>query len=144
MAKGVFFGFTLKHSRPHFIRAILEGIAFQYSGTMELLRSFGIGVKEASIVGGESRNTFWNQMKADVTGVPIKSIVEADAAALGAGILAGLATRVFKGPKEAVSNMVKVKKIFKPDLDRRRKYTIILSKYRRVYKKLEQAYPVII
>ena len=56
LAKGVFYGFTLGHSKGSFVRAILEGVAFQYAESIEILNKLGISVKEASIVGGESKS----------------------------------------------------------------------------------------
>ncbi|MEM4245764.1 MAG: xylulokinase [Candidatus Bathyarchaeia archaeon] len=142
LAKGVYFGFTTAHSKKHFVRAIFEGIAFQYAETLNLLDRFGVHISEATIVGGESKSRFWNQMKADVIGRPIRSMKVADAAALGSAVLGGVASGVFRSVKDAVKSMVHKRDCFLPDNRRTREYRNVLDRYNRVYECLEKGYSV--
>ena len=46
-ASGVFFGFTLHHGKPHFVRAVLEAVAFMLRRNLELLAGAGAhGVRD--------------------------------------------------------------------------------------------------
>jgi len=140
LAKGVFYGFTLGHTKSHFIRAILEGIAFQYTETLLLLQDFEVRVREASIVGGESRSALWNQIKTDVMNKPLRTLKVSDAAALGSAILAGVASQVFTSVQKAARQMVHAKNLYRPDIGRSAQYRAILQKYDGVYSSLEKGY----
>lgn len=143
LAKAVFFGFTLSHSKAHFVRAILEGVAFQYAESLELLGKLGVEPVEASIVGGEAKSDLWNQMKADVTGLKIWVPEVEDAAALGSAILAGVGAKAYKSVEEGVSRAVRFKKAYAPNPEANRLYRGLLEKYKKVYEHVEKGYNVI-
>ena len=141
IAKGVFFGFTLSNTKAHFVRAVLEGVAFQYRETLDLLKGLGVNIREASMVGGETKSDLWNQIKADVTGKLIRIPEVVDAATLGSAILAGMGVGLYKDIKNAVERTVRFKKIYEPRQHKR--YTKLYEKYKNVYKFIEAAYEVI-
>lgn len=143
LAKAVFFGFTLGHSKAHFVRAILEGIAFQYAETLELFMDLGVSIREASIVGGEAKSELWNQMKADVTGLKIWVPEVADAAALGSAILAGIGSEAYRDAKEGVKQAVRFKKAYNPNTETHKLYQTALEKYKGVYEHLEKGYKIV-
>lgn len=144
LARAVFFGFTLGHSKAHFIRAILEGVAFQYVETLEILTELGVHVKEVSMVGGETKSSLWNRIKADVIGIPIKIPEASDAAAaLGSAILAGVGSGVYKNVQEGVERCVRSMERYDPRMDAHEKYMQIHEKYRKVYDILSPAYKTI-
>ncbi|MEM2901997.1 MAG: xylulokinase [Candidatus Bathyarchaeia archaeon] len=142
-AKACFYGFTLAHTKRHFIRAILEGVAYQYGATINILRELGIHVRRASLVGGESRSDLWNSIKASATGIPMTVMKVSDAAALGSAILGGLASEAFSSVSKAVRKMVKAKKTFKPGGRDRGKYRVLQEKYWRVYQEIQKGYQFI-
>jgi xylulokinase len=71
-ARGAFFGLTLAHSRDHMTRAILEGSAFGLRDILEAMKAAGLDVRRLTIVGGGAKGPLWRQIKADVTGVPVR------------------------------------------------------------------------
>jgi xylulokinase len=139
-ARGVFFGQTLVHKKAHFVRSILEGIAFQYAETLELLGKMGVRVKEASIVGGEARSSLWNQIKADVSGIRITRPHVEDAAALGSAVLASVGVGVHPSVKSAARNMVRTQRVYEPRLEQHREYVTLYHSYKTVYECLETAF----
>lgn len=143
LAKGVFFGFTLGHTKAHFIRAVLEGVAFQYKETVDILKTLNLNVLEASMVGGETKSHLWNQIKTDIMGERIKIPEVADAAALGSAILAGVGTGIYKDIKSATKRAVRFKRVYKPGRKSREKYAEFYEKYKKVYESLEKAYRVV-
>lgn len=143
LAKAIFYGFTLGHTKSHFVRAILEGVAFQYAESIEILSGLGVSVKEASIVGGESQSDLWNQIKADVIGRPIKTLQVPDAAALGTAILGGMSAKTFGSIHKAVEEMVRIKRVYTPNRERNLQYSKILLKYKRIYESVERGFEVI-
>ena len=121
-AKGCFFGITMKHTRAHFIRALMESIGFIVLRNIEAIESLGIPVKEIRVLGGGSRSDVWNQIKADITGRTVWTTTNSEAASLGAAVVAGVASGVFPGVEEAVGAMVKIKAEFRPDPARHEAY----------------------
>ena len=71
-ARGVFYGLTLAHTRDHMTRAILEGSAFALRDILEAMGNAGLDVRRLTIVGGGAKGPLWRQIKADVTGLPVR------------------------------------------------------------------------
>jgi xylulokinase len=114
MARGVFCGFTLGHGKGHFVRAILEGVAFNLRQILAELNRAGYRFSEVRTSGGGARSSLWNQIKADVCGLPIATLVNEETALLGDAILAGVACRVFSSAAEACNQMVAIKGRIRP------------------------------
>jgi sugar (pentulose or hexulose) kinase len=113
-AKGVFYGFTLRHSRGHFTRAIMEAVCFIVRRNIEVIEGIGVPVNEIRSLGGGARSAFWKQIEADVTGRPVLTTNNEEAATLGAAILAGKAVGLYSSVPEAVEQMVQIKARFEP------------------------------
>jgi xylulokinase len=114
-AKGVFYGFTLKHQKPHFIRAIMEALGYLVRRNIEALEHLGIAVGEIRSLGGGARSAVWNQMKADITGRPLVTMQCTEAASLGAAILAGKAVGMYGDIAAACREMIRPAARFEPD-----------------------------
>jgi xylulokinase len=89
--RGTFHGFSWGHGRAHFFRAVLESIAFEYAGYMEIIEALSphLDRVEARVVGGGARSAVWNRIKADVLGVAYRPLARADLATWGTAIVAG-------------------------------------------------------
>jgi len=135
-AKGVLFGLTLYHGKGHVIRAIIESIAYMLRRNIELLEELGVEVKEVRSTGGAARSPLWNQIKADVLQKPILTVRKEETAALGAAMLAGLATGMFPSLNEAVQSMVSIKERFSPQAANRETYDKEYEKYVELYNNL--------
>jgi xylulokinase len=70
-ARAAFVGITASHTRAHFIRAILEGVAFSLRDTFTLFNELGVPVKAVRLGGGGARGALWRQIQADVYGHPV-------------------------------------------------------------------------
>jgi sugar (pentulose or hexulose) kinase len=113
-ARGVFSGFTLRHTRGHFVRAILEGVAFNLRHNMEVLGTAGLHFSELRSSGGGARSMLWNKIKADVCGLPLVTLANAEAALLGDAILGGGACGQYGSVAEACSRMVAIERRIYP------------------------------
>ncbi len=80
--RAVFTGLSLRHGRAVLARAMLEGVAFAIRDQLDLLADGGARVTELRVSGGDTRLATWNQIKADVLGVPVVA-VPGDAAVAG-------------------------------------------------------------
>ena len=88
-AKGVFYGIGLDTGRSHFVRAVLEGVAYLLKDQVLLLERMGIPCQRVYALGGGARSDIWCQIKADVLGRPVCTTQLAETTSLGAAMLAG-------------------------------------------------------
>jgi xylulokinase len=133
-ARGAFVGITLNHSRAHFVRAIIESVCFMLRENIELLRSLSIPIERVRSLGGASKSDIWLQIKADVLNLPVEAPLNSESAVFGAGILAGIGCGVFSF--DMVDQLVKIKRVFKPDPGASLLYEKIYKNYKMIYKKL--------
>jgi xylulokinase len=113
-ARGSFTGFTLSHTRAHFVRALLEGVAFMLRRNLETIERTGIQIHEIRSSGGGARSRLWNQIKADVCNRPVVTLANEETGLLGDAILAGVASGVFQSIEDGCSAMVRVKQSLLP------------------------------
>lgn len=90
LAKGVFFGLSLIHTRAHLFRSILEGVGHGIKSNLDVLSEIGYEFKNLTAVGGGTKNVLWLQIVSDIChktqSVPETTI----GASYGNAILAGL------------------------------------------------------
>lgn len=135
-ARGAFIGISFEHERAHFIRALVESIAFMLRENIDLLKSLYIPVKKVRSLGGAAKSDIWLKIKADVLGVPVEVPQCSEAASLGAVVLAGVGAKVFPDIGQAVKEAVKIKKSFYPEPDNVAIYQKIYQDYLSLYQKL--------
>ena len=135
-ARGAFYGFTLHHGRPHFVRAVLEAVAFMLRRNLELLAGAGAAATEIRSHGGGSRSPLWNQIKADACGLPVVTLEGDSAAVRGDAMNAGVAAGVFPDLEAACSAMVVVQDRYEPDRTTRGAYDDAYGRYIRLFEAL--------
>jgi xylulokinase len=135
-AKGVFYGFTLRHTKSHFIRAIMESVIFIVRRNMEVLEDMGIRVTQIRSLGGGARSRIWKQIEADITQRPVITTKNEEAACLGAAILAGTAVGMYQSIDEACEKMVAVKERFEPNPANSGIYDMTYRNYAQLYNDL--------
>ena len=115
---GTIEGLTLAATPVDIVRALLEGIACEFSLSLDLLRRRGIELHLIRATGGGSRNAWWLQLMADLSGIPIEVVAQEEPGAFGAAILAGVGASVYESVSVAVAKLVSVSKRFEPDAAR--------------------------
>ncbi len=95
--RGAWVGFSWSHTQAHFYRALLESVAFEYAYYLGILRESipNLALTEARAIGGGARSTIWNQIKADVLGVPYQRLAGAEFGSWGSALIAGKAAGIF-------------------------------------------------
>ncbi len=131
-ARGVFFGFTLAHTRDHFTRAILEGSAYALRDITDRMRALGLQLDELRVVGGGARSQLWNQIKADVTGLLVTVPHTTETTALGAALLP-LVGGAYTTLAEACDHVVRIRDQYEPRPTAQTAYTALYQLYRHVY-----------
>ena len=95
--RGAWMGFSWGHTQAHFARSVLESVAYEYAYYLGILRDLipGLSLTEARVVGGGARSPLWNQIKADVLGVPYQPLKGNEFGSWGSAMIAGKAAGVF-------------------------------------------------
>ena len=142
-AKGVFYGATLQHKKPHFARSIMESLGYIICRNLEAIESMGLEVNQIRTMGGGSKSDIWSQIKADITGKTLNITYSSqDTACLGAAILAGTAAGIFESIDSAADNMIKIKKSFVPDMENHKTYQKQYKKWKMLFNALTELYNV--
>jgi xylulokinase len=107
-ARAAFVGITASHTEGHFIRAVLEGVAFSLMDTFTLLRELNVPIKAIRLGGGGARGPLWRQIQADVYGQPVELLQAEEGGAFGAALLAGTGVGVWTSVEAACAATVRV------------------------------------
>ncbi len=95
-ARGTIVGITRGTGRAQLARAVVESMAYQVRGVLEIMVSgSGINIAELRVDGGASVMDVLCQFQADQLDVPVTRPVRQETTALGAAYLAGLAEGVW-------------------------------------------------
>jgi xylulokinase len=113
-ARAAFVGITASHTRAHFIRAILEGVAFSLRDTFTLFEELGVPVKAIRLGGGGARGALWRQIQADVYGHPVDLLEAEEGGAFGAALLAGTGIGAWPTVESACAATVRVAETIVP------------------------------
>lgn len=105
-ARGVFFGLSARHTKAHLTRAVLEGITLSQRHNLEVLNEMGIVPTTLTACGGGGASPMWRQMIANILKVKVNTIASKEGPALGAAILAGVASGVFASVEEGCQKLV--------------------------------------
>ncbi|HEX9331552.1 MAG TPA: FGGY family carbohydrate kinase, partial [Anaerolineales bacterium] len=132
-ARGTFAGFTLAHTRGHFVRALLEGSAYAVRDITTQMQVAGIELHELRVVGGGAKSRLWNQIKADVTGLQVNVPEITETTALGAAFLALVGTGAYATLSEASEHIVKIRERIDPDPNAQSTYAEAYERYRQTY-----------
>jgi xylulokinase len=127
--RGALTGLSLRHDRGSVARAAMEGIACGVRARLETLGRTSAPATELRVSGGGAAMAVWNQIKADVTGIPVVRVA-GDSTAAGAAMLAGLGAGIYRDPAEAVSAGYRPAGKAEPDPARRALYDDLYERYR--------------
>lgn len=100
--RGAMTGLSLRHGRGALARATMEGVACGIRARLTTLGRASTPATELRVSGGGAGMQVWNQIKADVTGIPVVHVA-GDSTAAGAAMLAGLGAGIYHDPAEAVA-----------------------------------------
>ena len=88
-ARGAFLGLTLRHGQAQLVRAVIEGVTFSLYDAYQVLLEAGAQPERIIIAGGGARSQLWQQIVADIFGLPVMRLQVNEQSALGAALLAG-------------------------------------------------------
>jgi xylulokinase len=113
-ARAAFVGITASTTRGHFVRAVLEGVAFSLKDTFTLFGELGIPVRSIRLGGGGARGPLWRQIQADVYGHPVDLLEAEEGGAFGAALMAGTGVGAWPSIEAACEATVRIAQTIHP------------------------------
>lgn len=115
--RGAVFGLTRRTSKAHFVRAVLESLAYQTKDVLSVMEEeSGLPLESLCVDGGAVANNMLMQFQSDLLGVPVERPVVNESTALGAAYLAGLAVGFWQN-REELAKLRQVDRVFKPAME---------------------------
>ena len=135
-----FVGVRASHTKAHFARAVLEGVAMSMLDCKTTLNSMNIEHNEtAVIIGGGGKSPLWRQMISDALGIKLIEMKYADSS-FGSAMLAGVAAGIYESPEQAVEKCNEIISQTVPNTENTLKYKKLFKKYKAIQKALEPIY----
>lgn len=134
LARGAFVGLTIRHSREHITRSVLEGVSYGIKDSFELIQASGLGaIDQVRISGGGARSATWRQIMADVLGSELVTVNTTEGAAFGAALLAGVGAGLYGSVHEACQATIQVTGRTVPDEGATADYQGFYTRYQALY-----------
>jgi len=137
LARGAFIGLTLRHSRGHMTRAVLEGVSFGLKDSFTLIQNAGLGaITQVRASGGGTKSALWRQVLASVLEAELVTVNTTEGAAYGAALLAGVGAGAWPDVVSACKASVKITGSTMPD-------SAQVDVYRKSYALYQELYPAL-
>lgn len=141
LARGSFVGLTVRHTRAHLTRAVLEGVAFSMKDCFGLLQGAGLGsVSEVRIAGGGAKGALWRRIVASALGLPMLTVNSTEGAAYGAALLAGTGAGSWPSVEAACDATIAVTGRDEPVAGWSQAYEALYPRYRELYAALKPTF----
>ena len=134
-ARGAFIDLQLRHDRVDLAYAVMEGVSHLLRRNLDDLSGHDQPVRSVTSAGGGTASAFWNQLKADVTGIELRVPQEREDACRGAAILALAAAGVIDSITDTAALHEPTVHTYRPRTDpsRRLRYDAFDAALRRLY-----------
>ena len=136
-AKGVFYGFRLHHKKPHFVRSLVESIVYMLKSNIDVFKNSGLEIEGIRSFGGGSKSTVWNQIKADICGLPVITSNFHEPGCQGAAVLAGVGSGIYKDIEDGCGRLISLAEPVYPDQENLKRYEHGYNEYLRLNKAVE-------
>jgi xylulokinase len=140
--RGAWVGLDRHHGRAHMLRAVLEGVAYEYATYLSVLGELfpELDRDEVRVVGGGARSGAWNAIKASVLGTPYVRLEREELSCWGAALMAGAAVGLFDDIARAAFDAAEVRDRFEPDPEEHELYRELAEVYGRVLEGLSMPF----
>jgi sugar (pentulose or hexulose) kinase len=133
-AKGGIIGFGDVHTRAHFYKAILEGLAYAFRhGTERIEKRTRVPVERLRVTGGGALSDNAVQLTADIFGLPAERPHVRETSGLGAAINAACGLGLHSDYPSAIRAMTRVGEVIEPIWENHRVYDAL---YKEVFSKM--------
>ena len=135
-----FIGVRAGHTKAHFTRAVLEGVAMSLLDCKKALETLGLPLGDkAVIIGGGGKSPLWRQITADVLGMTLSEKRYADSS-FGSAMLAGIQMGIWKDPKDALAVCNADQSVTHPNAENHEQYAKVFERYKAVHDALAPIY----
>lgn len=133
--KGSFVGLTMAHERGDLLRAVMEGVGYNFDIILNALRANGAKIDSLISVGGGARNREFLRILADILGVTLKvpEYLE-EATSMGAAVTAGVGIGAFGF--DAVERFIKLRSEERADPESHAAYKPYKDRFEALYQAL--------
>ncbi len=139
-ARAGFLGIGMEHEQGDFLRAVQEGVAMNLNIILEVFRGCGKDLRTMTVVGGGAKSRCWQQILADVYGLPLEIPVLLDeAASMGAAVTAGVGAGVFEDFR-AVDRFLEISRTVTPREENTRLYKRLMPVFEQAYRGMVPVY----
>ncbi len=122
-SRGCYIGMSMNKEIGHFIRALLEGVAFEFKRSLDVFEENGNPITAVYHVGGGAKGDLWNQIKADIYEKPIYTLQTDEGGVLGVSLMAAYAVGLIDDLVAGADAVVKIKKTYEPNPANHELYT---------------------
>ena len=141
LARAAFIGLTLRHSRGHMTRAVLEGVSFGLKDMLTLIQNAGLGkIAQVRASGGGTKGRLWRQILASVLEAELVTVNTTEGAAFGAALLAGVGAGMWPDVASACDMAVKLTGSTLPDPAQMDAYRAAYPVYQGLYPALKPSF----
>jgi xylulokinase len=135
--RAAFAGISSSHTAAHFVRAVLEGVAYSLEDTFTLFAELGIPVRVIRLGGGGARGPLWRKIQAGIYGRAVEALRAEEGGAFGAALLAGVGAGHWANLDEACGQAIQVAQRIEPDEGDLTAYKDGYARWRKLYPALK-------
>lgn len=137
-ARGAFIGLSGANTRNDMLRATMEGVSFSLKDCLEIFAEVDVNPAKTVLCGGGAKSALWRNMLTDVFATETCTSSSTESCALGAAILAGVASGIYKSVKDGCEKSVFENDVLVPNKERAEIYQKYYSLYKKVYPALKE------
>jgi xylulokinase len=125
------------HTAAHFVRAVLEGVAYSLQDTFTLFADLGIPVTAIRLGGGGARGQLWRKIQAGIYGQAVEVLTAEEGGAFGCALMAGVGAGHWANLDQACGQAIEVAQRIQPDFADLTVYKTGYEKWRKLYPALK-------
>lgn len=131
LMRGMVMGQEFLHDIPHLYRAVMEGFGYEWCLALKsMVENYPhLEAREVIVTGGGARSGLYNQIKADILGIPYTTMTRPDSCTLGAAIIVGANIGIFPDISETAKKLTERQETFVPDPANHEKYKHFVDLY---------------
>ncbi len=164
LARAAFVGLTVRHTKAHMTRSVLEGVAFGLRDSMELIKQASVSVnldhgesekvinhpgqsqgliQQVRVSGGGARSPLWRQILSDVMDTELVTLNTSEGAAFGAALLAGVGVGTWGSVEESCQEVIRTTQQTRPNPQAVAAYEEVYPHYRGLYYALKPTFDAV-
>ena len=129
-AAGAFIGLLNTTRQSDMFRAVIEGLNYQFLHILRTMEGcMSTRFDQIVVSGGATRNLFWLQNKADISGMDVEVSDIQDTSPLGAAMLAGVALGLWDDLDQAAERVKGTTRVFHPNTALTARYAPLFDIY---------------